>query len=45
MSAMGRKGGKLGGKRGMVTMTAHACKDVARNAAKTGWAKKDAKVG
>ena len=42
MSAMGRKGGKLGGKRRMVTMTAQERKDVARNAAKVRWAKKSA---
>jgi hypothetical protein len=45
MSAMGRKGGKLGGKRRMVTMTAEQRKDVARNAAKARWAKKGAKAG
>jgi hypothetical protein len=45
MSAMGRKGGKLGGKRRMVTMTAAERRDVARNAAKARWAKKSAKAG
>jgi hypothetical protein len=40
MSAMGRKGGKLGGKRRMVTMTAEQRREAARNAAKTRWAKR-----
>lgn len=39
MSAMGRKGGKLGGKRRMVTMTAEQRREVALNAAQTRWAK------
>jgi hypothetical protein len=42
MSAMGRKGGKLGGKRRMVTMTAEERRDVALNAARTRWAKRKA---
>jgi hypothetical protein len=40
MSAMGRKGGKLGGKRRMVTMTAAERRKVAVNAANTRWAKR-----
>lgn len=39
MAAMGRKGGKLGGKRRMVTMTAAERREVAVNAAKARWAK------
>src|ERR1039458_9429467 len=41
MSAMGRKGGKVGGKRRMVTMTPEQRKNVARNAAQTRWAKRN----
>jgi hypothetical protein len=37
---MGRKGGKLGGKRRLVTMTAAERREVAVNAAKTRWARK-----
>jgi hypothetical protein len=39
MAAMGRKGGKIGGKRRMTTMTAEQRRDVALKAAKTRWAK------
>lgn len=39
MSAMGRKGGKIGGKRRMVTMTAEQRREVALRAAHTRWAK------
>lgn len=39
MSAMGRKGGKIGGKRRMETMTAEERQKVAAKAAKTRWAK------
>jgi hypothetical protein len=39
MSAMGRKGGKVGGKRRMVTMTAEQRREVAQKAANTRWAK------
>jgi len=39
MSAMGRKGGRIGGKRRMVTMTAEQRRKVALNAARTRWAK------
>ena len=43
MSAMGRKGGKIGGKRRLVTMTAEQRREVALKAAKTRW--KNAKRG
>jgi len=39
MSAMGRKGGKVGGKRRLVTMTAEQRQAVALKAAQTRWAK------
>ena len=39
MAAMGRKGGKVGGKRRMVTMTPEQRREVAVKAAKTRWAK------
>ena len=39
MSAMGRKGGKIGGKRRLITMTPEHRRQVAVNAAKTRWAK------
>lgn len=42
MAAMGRKGGKIGGKRRMVTMTAEERSQIALKAAKTRWAKKNA---
>ena len=38
MAAMGRKGGKIGGKRRMDTMTAEKRREVALKAAKTRWA-------
>jgi len=40
MSAMGRKGGMVGGKRRLVTMTAAQRKKVAAKAAKARWGKK-----
>lgn len=40
MSAMGRRGGKIGGKRRLETMTPEKRKEVALLAAKTRWAKK-----
>jgi len=40
MAAMGRKGGKIGGKRRMVTMTAKERSTLASNAAKARWQKK-----
>jgi hypothetical protein len=39
MAAMGRKGGKIGGKRRLETMTAEQRREVAFKAAKTRWAK------
>ena len=42
MSAMGRKGGQIGGKRRLVTMTAAQRKKAAAKAAKARWAKKTA---
>jgi hypothetical protein len=39
MSAMGRKGGKIGGKRRLETMTPEERRKVAAKAAKTRWAK------
>jgi hypothetical protein len=39
MSAMGRKGGKIGGKRSLVTLTPRERKERAAKAAKTRWAK------
>jgi hypothetical protein len=39
MAAMGRKGGRIGGKRRLTTMTAQERKEVARKAAQTRWAK------
>jgi len=44
MSAMGRKGGKIGGKRRLITMTPEHRREVAVNAAKTRWAKAKAKT-
>ena len=41
MAAMGRKGGKIGGKRRMQTMTAEERSAVAAKAANTRWAKQD----
>jgi hypothetical protein len=40
MSAMGRKGGQVGGKRRLVTMTPTQRKKVAAKAAKARWGKK-----
>ena len=42
MSAMGRKGGKIGGKRRLVTMTPAQRKKVAAKAARARWGKKAA---
>jgi hypothetical protein len=39
MAAMGRKGGKIGGKRRLVTMTPEQRQEVALKAAKTRWAR------
>ena len=39
MSAMGRKGGQIGGKRSLVTLTPTERKERAVKAAKTRWAK------
>lgn len=39
MAAMGRKGGKIGGKRRLSTMTSKERKAVARKAAKARWSK------
>jgi hypothetical protein len=39
MAEMGRKGGKIGGKRRMETMTAKRRKEIARKAAQTRWKK------
>jgi hypothetical protein len=41
MSAMGRKGGTVGGKRRLVTMTAAQRKTAAAKAAQARWGKKD----
>ena len=41
MSQMGRKGGKIGGKRSLETMTPAERKKRAKKAAKTRWAKRD----
>lgn len=41
MSAMGKKGGKIGGKRSMETMTPEDRKWRALRAAKTRWAKRE----
>ena len=43
MSEMGKRGGKIGGKRRLETMTATERKRVARKAAKARWAKKPKK--
>ena len=42
MAQMGRKGGKIGGKRRLVTMTDEQRSDVARLGAKARWAKVEA---
>ena len=39
MSEMGRKGGKIGGKRRLVTLTKKRRSEIASNAAKTRWTK------
>jgi hypothetical protein len=39
MAAMGRKGGKIGGKRRMTTMTPEQRREVAQKAAKARWSK------
>jgi hypothetical protein len=39
MAAMGRRGGKIGGKRRMTTMTPEQRKEVAQKAAQARWAK------
>jgi len=41
MAAMGRKGGKLGGKRRLVTLTAEQRSGIARRAAQIRWAKRE----
>ncbi len=41
MSAMGRKGGMVGGKRRLVTMTPEARRKAAAKAAQARWTKKD----
>jgi hypothetical protein len=41
MSAMGRKGGQVGGKRRLVTMTAAQRKKAASKAAQARWGKKE----
>ncbi len=43
MAEMGRKGGRIGGKRRLVTMSDQRRSQVARNAAKARWAKKKAR--
>jgi hypothetical protein len=40
MAEMGRKGGQIGGKRRLVTMTAHRRRQVAKQAARARWGKK-----
>jgi hypothetical protein len=44
MAAMGRKGGKIGGKRRLDTMTAEERKDVAKKAAQARWSKETDKA-
>jgi hypothetical protein len=39
MAAMGRRGGQIGGKRRLTTMTADERKDVAKRAAQARWSK------
>jgi len=39
MAAMGRRGGRIGGKRRLVTMTAEQRREVAQKAAESRWAK------
>lgn len=43
MAAMGRRGGKIGGKRRLTTMTPEQRREVAQKAAQTRWAKRDEK--
>lgn len=43
MSAMGRKGGKIGGKRRLETMTAEERSEAASHAARAKWAKVNGK--
>lgn len=43
MAAMGRKGGKIGGKRRLTTMTPEQRREVALNAARTRWARHNEK--
>ena len=40
MEAMGRRGGKIGGKRRLVTMTPEQRREVAQKAAQARWSKK-----
>jgi hypothetical protein len=40
MADMGRKGGRIGGKRRLVTMTAYRRRQVAKQAARARWGKK-----
>ena len=44
MAAMGRRGGKIGGKRRLTTMTAQERKDVAKKAAQARWSKESDKA-
>jgi hypothetical protein len=44
MAAMGRRGGRIGGKRRLTTMTPEQRRNVAQKAAQTRWAKSDSKV-
>jgi hypothetical protein len=44
MRAMGARGGRIGGKRRLVTMTAERRKEIARLGARTRWGKKAAKA-
>jgi hypothetical protein len=44
MAAMGRRGGKIGGKRRLTTMTAEERKDVAKKAALARWSKENDKA-
>jgi hypothetical protein len=41
MAELGRKGGKIGGKRRLETMSAKARRETARKAAQARWAKKE----
>ena len=40
MAAMGRKGGKIGGKRRLITLTSEARVKIAKKAAETRWIKR-----